>query len=464
MGPTILFKLINGVFSMKCFSGKTLLAVSFGASLALTACGGGGSSKSGRTTPAAEQPITSGYSEVEGPLDAVQQPLSEQVITQLAGAAAGTPLEGAINCVGSFVVTDVLDILDSVLVQVDPASLQDPAALLANSASGLQASVTELATDLPVALASLTGASCTAGSAGGSGSNPLAGTPLAPLGDALAPVFAAANGGGSSGGGAPSAAALMQQLSTAFSEGLATVIAQDPTGQVADAPILGGLLVTLNQAFSDLAVTVAALETMNPDATGAAVSGTLNNLLDNVLTKVVPIAFIEEQAGQGPVLSSQIEAAVASLTGLLGGDLSGLTAGDFTSLFGAGGGDLFAPLSDTVLGGLQSAITGALAGGGSSGTTGTPLDAILDQLAPIQAALSAQGGSGLTGTPLDVLLTPVASVLQGGGACPLATTPLAAVCGLVSDLQAALTLNPSADPLAVLQGLLESILGIFSNR
>jgi hypothetical protein len=81
MGPTILFKLINGVFSMKCFSGKTLLAVSFGASLALTACGGGGSSKSGRTTPAAEQPITSGYSEVEGPLDAVQQPLSEQVIT-----------------------------------------------------------------------------------------------------------------------------------------------------------------------------------------------------------------------------------------------------------------------------------------------------------------------------------------------------------------------------------------------
>jgi hypothetical protein len=85
-------------------------------------------------------------------------------------------------------------------------------------------------------------------------------------------------------------------------------------------------------------------------------------------------------------------------------------------------------------------------------------------LAPIQAALSAQGGSGLTGTPLDVLLAPVASALQGGGACPLATTPLAAVCDVVGDLQSALTLNPSADPLAVLQGLLESILGIFSNR
>ena len=80
---------------MKCFSGKTLLAVSFGASLALTACGGGGSSKSGKTTSAAEQPVTSSYSEVEGPLDVVQQPLSEQVITQLAEAACLPPLRPA---------------------------------------------------------------------------------------------------------------------------------------------------------------------------------------------------------------------------------------------------------------------------------------------------------------------------------------------------------------------------------
>lgn len=442
---------------MKYFlSGKTLLAVTFGASLALTACGGGG--KSGKTAaPAGEQPVTSSYSEVDGPLDAVQQPLSEQLITQLAGAAAGTPLEGAISCVGGFVVTDVLDILDSVLVQVSPESLQDPAALLANSGAGLQASVTELATDLPAALASLTGASCTNGGAEGSGSNPLAGTPLAPLGDALAPVIAATNGGGS--GEAPSAAILMQQLSTAFSEGLATVIAQDPTGQVVDAPILGGILITLDKAFSDLALTTGALESMNPDATAAAVSSTLNNVLNNLLLKVVPITFVEEQAGQGPVISSQVEAAVASLTGLLGGDLSGLTAGDFAALFSAGGTELLAPLNDTVLADLQASITNALASGVSSGTTGTPLDAVLDQLAPIQAALSAQGGTGLTGTPLDLLLGPVASALAGGGACPLATTPLSASCALISDLQAALTLNPSADPLIVLQGLVGSLLG-----
>jgi hypothetical protein len=45
------------------------------------------------------------------------------------------------------------------------------------------------------------------------------------------------------------------------------------------------------------------------------------------------------------------------------------------------------------------------------------------------------------------------------GACPLAATPMAAICVVVSDLQAALTLNPNADPLAVLQGLLNTLLG-----
>ncbi|MDF1693180.1 MAG: hypothetical protein P1U47_12440 [Zhongshania sp.] len=447
------------------FLSKTLLAVGFSASLALTGCGSSSSSsnKPSNNTPPAEeqeqeQPVTSSYSEVDGPLDAVQQPLSEQVITPLASAAAGTPLEGAINCVGGFVVTDVLDILDSILVHVDPASLQDPAALLTDSDTGLQAAVTELAADLPAALASLTGASCTSGSGGESGSNPLAGTPLAPLGDALAPVLAGANGGGS---GVPlSAAVLIQQLSTAFSEGLASVVAQDPSGQVAGAPVLGGLLVTLDEALSDLAITVAALESMDSDLTAAAVSSTLDNLLNNVLLKVVPILFIEEQADQGPVISSQIEAAVAALTGLLGGDLSGLTEGDFTALFSGGSEGLFAPLTDSLLGGLLSTIVDALGGGsdsgdgGTTGTTGTPLDAVLDPLAPIQAALSSQGGEGLTGTPLDILLVPVTSALAGGGACPLAATPLAVTCSLVSDLLAILTLSPSTDPLVAFQGLL----------
>jgi hypothetical protein len=45
------------------------------------------------------------------------------------------------------------------------------------------------------------------------------------------------------------------------------------------------------------------------------------------------------------------------------------------------------------------------------------------------------------------------------GACALTATPMAAVCEVVSDLQAALTLNPNADRLAVLQGLLNSLLG-----
>ena len=100
----------------KLLSNKGLLALTFSASLALTGCGGGGgggSSKSGNgggDGGGSNEPLTTSYSEVEGPLDAVQQPLSEQVLAPIVAGAAGTPLEGPVSCVTSFVVTDVLEI------------------------------------------------------------------------------------------------------------------------------------------------------------------------------------------------------------------------------------------------------------------------------------------------------------------------------------------------------------------
>ena len=232
----------------------------------------------------------------------------------------------------SFIVTDVLDILDSILVNVDPATLQsDPTALFTDSAASFQATVTELAADLPVALASLAGESCTGGgSGGGDSSDPLAalaGTPLAPLADALAPVLEMANGGGS--GEAPSPSVLLTMLSDAFSDGLQTIREQDSDGQIDGAPVLGGLLTTLETALSDLAVAGLAFEDMDTDAASAALSVTLENLLNGLLIDVVPIGFIEEQADQGPVLSSQIKEATAALAGLLGGNFGELPGGGF---------------------------------------------------------------------------------------------------------------------------------------
>ncbi|CAA0094858.1 hypothetical protein [Zhongshania aliphaticivorans] len=452
----------------KLLSNKGLLALTFSASLALTGCGGGGGGGGGSSSSGngggdgggSNEPLTTSYSEVEGPLDAVQQPLSEQVLAPIVAGAAGTPLEGPVSCVTSFVVTDVLDVLDSVLANVDPATLSNPAALFGGAAANFQATVTELAADLPIALASLAGEECTGGGSGGDSSDPLAalaGTPLEPLAQALAPVLAMANGGGS--GEAPSPSVLLAQLSTAFSEGLAAIVAQDPTGQIGGAPVLGGLLTTLEQALGDLSLTAIALEDMDVDATSAALSVTVENLLNGLLIDVVPIGFIEEQSGQGPIVSSQIQSAVASLTGLLGGGFGGLPAGGFGSPADA----LFGPLSDTFLASLQSALAGGLAGGGAGSNVGG-FGALLEVLAPLQALLSgggdAGGDDGLTGTPLDILLSPLMAAIDGGaGACPLAGTPLDALCSVSNAFTGALAQDGDADLLGVLQGLLGTLLG-----
>lgn len=448
----------------KMLLNKGLLALTLSAGLVLTGCGGSSSSGGGGSSSGggSDEPMTSGYSEVEGPLDAVQQPLSEQVLAPIVAGAAGTPLEGPVSCVTSFVVTDVLDVLDSLLVNLDPATLQsDPTALFTDSAETFQATITELASDLPVALASLAGEECAGSSDGGDGGDStdpldaLAGTPLAPLAEALAPVLELADGGGS--GEPPTPSVLLEQLSTAFSEGLATILAQAPS-EIGGAPVLGGLLTTLDQTLVDLTATAVALEDQEIDAASAAVSMTLENLLNGLLIDVIPVGFIEDQSGQGPVVSSQIEAATAALAGLLGGGFGDFPGEGFENPADA----LFGPLSDTFLAGIQEALTGGLNGGDGGSNVGG-FDALLEVLAPLQELLSGDGQSGdeaLTGTPLDILLTPLVSALDGGAsACPLDATPLAALCDVATGLSDALALNGNADLAAVLSGLVDTLLG-----
>jgi hypothetical protein len=439
----------------KLFLNKGLVALTLSAGLVLTGCGGGSSSAG-----AGEEPVTSSYSEVDGPLDAVQQQLSEQLLAPIVVGAGGTPLEVPLSCISTFVVTDVLDALDSVLVNLDPDTLQsDPAALFTGSAASFQAAVTELAADLPIVLASLAGESCSGDSGGGGESSDLlaalAGTDLAPLAEALAPVLAMSSGGSS--GEPPTPSVLLAMLSEAFSEGLQTIFAQDSSGEIGGAPVLGGLLTTLDTVLSDLAATGVALENMDTDATSAALSATLESVLNGLLIDVVPIGFIEEQAGQGAVVSSQIKVGTAALAGLLGGDFGSLPSGGFENPVE----DLFGPLNDTFLTGLQSTLTDGLAGGGESNAVG--FDALLEALVPLQEALSAGGdtgtGDGLTGTPLDILLTPLVTALDGGGECPLAGSSLDPLCSVATSLSDALAQDAEADLLGVLQGLLADLLG-----
>ncbi len=427
----------------------------FSAALALTACGGGG----GGSSSASAKNEQATYQGVEGPLDAVQQPLSEQVLGQLASAAAGTPLEGAVQCVDQVVVQDTVDILDSILASVNPESINDPQQALSDAATHVQLAVNELLADLPNLLTSLAGeGDCTGPSGGPMGSNPLAGTPLAALGDALAPLLTAAGGSGFGNGenlDLTALKSLTEQLTSAFDEGLSNLPAE-----VSEAPVLGGLLTTLQATFSDLDSAIAAVDSGDGAATAAAVATTLDNLLGNLLIEVVPVALLEEQAGQQGLFSSQIEAGIAQVTTQLNNGLGTVLDPAFGALFGGALDPLFGGLN-TLLTPLGEAISGGLASGGSgAGPTGTPLDALLSPLEGVTAALQAGGsGEGLTGTPLDLLLDPVASALGGGAACPLDATPLAAVCSIVGELQSALLADPNADPLALLTGLLNQLLG-----
>ena len=441
-----------------------------GAGLLLTACGGGGGGGGGSSSGGGE---TAAYQGVAGPLDAVQEPLSTQVLTPLSEAAAGTPLEGAVSCVDQVVVQDTIDVLDSILGAVDPTSMNDPQVAFAAAAENIQAAVNELLADLPVLLTSLAGQGDCTGTGGGAsdGSNPLAGTPLAPLGDALAPLFAAGSGFGGGFGGEggqtldlTALQALTDQLSAAFNDGLSNLPAE-----VADAPVLGGLLVTLQTTFNDLNTTVAALDDGDGAATAGAIAGTLDNLLSNLLINVVPVGFIEEQAGQGGVFSSQIEAGIAAITEQLGSGLGAVLDPAFDALFGSATEQLIGALN-MLLTPLGEAITGGLSSGGGSGAgpTGTPLDVLLAPLAGLAEALTGGfgGGSegGLTGTPLDLLLDPLAALLGGAGgggdagSCPLNGTPLSALCDLVTQFQDQVAGGGNSSN--ILTDLIGSILGI----
>lgn len=414
--------------------------------------GSGSGSDNGGSNDGGDE--TTRYQGVEGPLDVIQQPLSEQVFGGLASAAEGTPLEASISCLDQVVAQDTVDILDAVLAAVNPESAADPQQAFAAAAENVQLASSELLADLPGLLMSLAGQGDCDGSASPGGENPLAGTPLAPLGEALAPLL---NAGGGSGDGDLDLTALTVltgQLSDAFEEGLSNL-----PEEVMSAPVLGGALTTLSVTFADLDNTVVALDSGNGVLTAFRVSQTVEHLLKNVLTGIVPVTFIEEQAGQQGVVSDQINSGVEALSSQLLGGLAVVLAPTFDQLFGGAAAQLFAGVN-TILTPLGDVLSDSVNGGGSgAGPTGTPLDALLAPLEALAAALQGGGSDGgLTGTPLDLLLDPIASALSGGG-CPLEGTPLAVLCSAVDQFQSAVSQQPGADPLALLTDTLKGLLG-----
>ncbi|MDO9622153.1 MAG: hypothetical protein Q7I91_09645, partial [Moraxellaceae bacterium] len=90
--------------------------------------GNGGNGDGGSTTP---PPSASTCAGIEGPLDAVQCTLSEQLFGALIDGASAAPdqlpLEQLLTCVDNTVSTRALDLVDALAASADPSSLTDPA-------------------------------------------------------------------------------------------------------------------------------------------------------------------------------------------------------------------------------------------------------------------------------------------------------------------------------------------------
>lgn len=399
----------------------------------LTACGGGGGggsnpSGNGGSDGSSQPPVDDGgpAMRVDGPLDAAQAPVSEQLFGQIAGATAGTPLEPVLQCADQAITFGALDIGDAVLLALQGgAAGGDPQSALENGALQIQAAAMQFATDLQNLLSALATQQCA--SAGGAsdgdnggqaddGGNPLAGTPLEALGDALAPVLAQVPGGNAGNGGTADLQALSdfyRALNQALQDGLSQV-----PSEAKEAPVLGGIFTTLSSTLNDLDALLFAVSIFDSADATAQVQNTVNHLLDNVLTQIVPLAFIEMQAGMEGAFTGQIENGVDQLTDALG-NLQTLFDPLFNDLLSDALQPLIDPIGNQLLPAVLGPLTEALAGGGVGGTggagpTGTPLDTVL---APLSDLLSGSGGGG-TGTPLDGLLSTLSGLLGGNGGDP----------------------------------------------
>ena len=420
---------------------RNVLATSLlSAGLIISGCSGGSSGSSGGSSGSSQQQASQNNSTVgqgvSGPLDEAQNPLSDSVFGPLTESAAGTPLQGTLDCARQAIAIDLIDVLDSVaLALMQTGETQDPATAFEAAAGNIQFSLGELAKDLPGALTALNGDDCnsSSGGSGGGGDNPLAGTPLEPLGAALAPVLSRFPGAGGTPGSSPdmdlrSLSVLVSQLSQAFNAGLTQI---PPEAQAA--PVFGGILTTLGTALSDLSVTMAHFGAYNGDASAAALETTLNNLLVNVLTNVVPVNFVEAQAGQEGTFSGPIISGVDQVTSALGDNLLAAALPQLTAALDGELSVLLDPIENTLLPALLGPVSTALAGGGGAGAS--PLDLILG---PLTDALTGGGSaSNPTGTPIDALLGPLVDLTGGSGggsSCPFAGTPLAGGCTLFSLL------------------------------
>lgn len=393
---------------------KSLIALALAGTVVLVGCGGSGGDDSSSTTP-----TSTARNDVAGPLDALQEPVSSQVLAPLASAAAGTPLAGVVTCVDQIVVGDTLDIVDVLASQADAGALNPT-----TSAPVVQAELTNLVSDLTGLLTSLAGGSGACGSSipapGGFDTNPLAGGPLEDFGATLLSTLASVQSQLTGAGGSPSLSTL-NGLIAQLAAGYATAFSMLPA-EATTAPVVGPSLGLIGTALNDLGTTVTAAAAGNPTTTGAAITATVENLLGGLLVDVLPIAMLEDAGGQSGALSGPIADALDQLSTAL--------AGGFT-----------------------------MPGSNLGGT------ALLDELTALLAPLTDPTSVSDPTVVLTTLLTQVSTALGGGdtGGLPVPDIGPASLDTAVAELTTLLSGAGANDsPLAPLVDTLTGLLGLLT--
>lgn len=414
-------------------SNKILVSAALALLVGLTGCGGGGSDSagsdntggsgnnntggSGGNTGGTATSPPPGSAKVDGPLDAVQGPVSEQVISPLAASFSGTPLQGVVQCVDQIVVTDTVDVLDVLALAIESgAGSADPDAALTQAAAGVQGQIENIVIDLNGMLYALDGNpnSCL-GNVAPSGTNPLAGTPLEPVGAALAgalkQIYGDLHGSGSTRPQLPlsQVAGLVAQLEFHVNSAFAQVPAD-----VASAPVVGAALSTVQAAVGNLADTVAAAANSDTAATQAALDTTLNGVLTGLLLNIVPVYEIENQAGQAGVLSGPIEDGIDQVSNEVSNNLGLVLQPVLEQNLDTALTPVLGVVDSTILPAILDPITAALDDAGVN---------VDEPLTPVIGVLDTFF-SGVDGSPLDLVL----DVVAGNSGCSLEDTVLSALC------------------------------------
>jgi hypothetical protein len=411
---------------------KLLLSTASAATLALTACGGGGGVDVVVPPVVTPPPPTPTQYRVSGPMDAVQGPVSSQVFGQLESATEGTPLKALLVCADNTINFDALDIADTIAnaLQSAASSGSPSTAALTSSAGALNSSVNQLANDLQGLLNALAG-SGGCGSNGqvvgiAAGTNPLAGTALAPLGTELEGILYQLKLEHPGSGGtslsldqlAARTGLLHQQMDIAISA-LSTSAPSFLTK-----PIAGGVLASVQAMLQDVDALTQAAAVLDETAVKSALNTLLQDAVSNSLTQVVPLDLVEQQASAAGVFSVPVLSGSSGVADLFSGSVGTVyTTTALKTALGDALDPVLDPIATQVLPVLSDQFIVSLHNL-SPATLGNALNELTTLVGPV----------GGLGQPVSTLLSLIVGSVQTGSGgttvCPSSNPLLNILCGL----------------------------------